>query len=496
MRIHRRQFLKYCIGSAAAMGLPMSVLGKLEQAMAAGGTSLPKVIWLNAANCSGCTVSLANLFSNTGPTDIADLLFNTIDLAFHPTLMAASGDLAVQQLKNTAAGSYILAVDGGIPTAFNGNTCMLWTDGDKEVTALKAVEMLAPNAAAILSIGTCASYGGIAAGNPNPTGIVSVAELAGPDIINIPGCPTHPDWIVWTIAHLLAGEIPKLDENNRPTALYGTKIHKNCPLRDREETKVFGEQDHCLKELGCKGPETTSDCPARKWNNSTNWCIGAGAICIGCTEPRFPDKFSPFYKIEYKYKQFDKPAEEDPNPGNDQGSGSFGFTQVSWDSEKKAITAEGTGIAGQIVTIYNQTISAQLGAVSVNSAGVWKFSQKNPSPVPSRLGAVSGNQTIYADVVSSPDTNTDSNNDQFTVKKAIWRRGKKQFIIRGTGAPETIVDIYNSSTGNKVGKTTVKRKGSWRIVIKKPVTVPCSVLVINQNIELDVAVQKAPKKCV
>ena len=102
MRIHRRQFLKYCIGSATAMGPPLTVLGKLEQALAAKGTALPKVIWLNGANCSGCTVALANLFSKSGPADIADLLFNTVDLASHPTLMAAAGDLAVQQLKATS----------------------------------------------------------------------------------------------------------------------------------------------------------------------------------------------------------------------------------------------------------------------------------------------------------------------------------------------------------------------------------------------------------
>ena len=104
MRIHRRQFLKYCIGSAAALGLPMTILGKLEVALADNTSALPMVIWLNAANCTGCTISLSNLFSDSGPTDIADLLFNTIDLVFHPTLMSAAGDLAVQQLKNTARG--------------------------------------------------------------------------------------------------------------------------------------------------------------------------------------------------------------------------------------------------------------------------------------------------------------------------------------------------------------------------------------------------------
>ncbi len=210
MRIGRRRFLKYCVGSAAALSLPMSVLGKLEEALAAG-TELPKVIWINGANCTGCTVSLANLFSSTGPADIADLLLNTISLEYHTTLMGAAGDLAVQQLKQAAEGSYVLVVDGGIPTAFGGHSCLLWTDQGQEVTAMEAVQTLAPNAAAVLSVGTCASYGGIPAGGPNPTGIVSVSELIGSPTINIPGCPTHPDWVVWTIASLLAGEMPSLD---------------------------------------------------------------------------------------------------------------------------------------------------------------------------------------------------------------------------------------------------------------------------------------------
>ncbi|MDX2477954.1 MAG: hydrogenase small subunit [Gammaproteobacteria bacterium] len=310
MRIHRRQFLKYCVGSATALSLPMTVITKLEYAFAAGEAVLPKVIWLNGANCTGCTISLANLFSETGPTDVADLLVNTLDLVFHPNLMGAAGDLAVQQLRETAAqGGYILAVEGGIPTAFGGHTCLLWTEQGRDVTAMEAVNSLAPAAAAILSIGTCASYGGMPAASPNPTGIVSVSELTGLDTINIPGCPAHPDWIVWTIAHLLAGEVPELDDHARPRALYGTELHKICPRREREEAKTFGTRNQCLEELGCRGEETNSDCPSRKWNGGTNWCIGAEAICIGCTEPRFPDRFSPFYKVEYSYTNYEKPAE-------------------------------------------------------------------------------------------------------------------------------------------------------------------------------------------
>ncbi|MDQ1331892.1 MAG: Hydrogenase small subunit [Thermodesulfobacteriota bacterium] len=311
MRIGRREFIKYCFGSAASLGLSLSALGKLEKALAAGG--LPSVVWLNGANCTGCTVSLANRFSSQAPTDIADLLVNTIDLAFHPNLMGAAGDLAVDNLIQATAGEFILAVDGGIPTAFGGNACMVWTENGKEVTALSAVRTLAPKAKAVLSIGSCASFGGIPAGNPNPTGIMSVRDASGRSTINIPGCPTHPDWIVWTVAQLLSGATLSLDSFGRPATLFGSEtvnVHKRCPRKDAGETKTFGVEGRCLKEIGCKGPRTQADCPVRKWNSGTNWCVGANAVCIGCTESGFPDKFSPFYTKNYTYSEYQKPEKD------------------------------------------------------------------------------------------------------------------------------------------------------------------------------------------
>jgi hydrogenase small subunit len=297
VKVSRRDFLKYCIGSAAALGLDASVLGSLEKAMAAGGG--PSIIWLSGSSCTGCTVSLANLFSSSQPVNVADLLIGTINLAYHPNLMGAAGDLAVETLQSAARGSYILAVEGGIPTAFNGHACMLWTENGKEVTAMEAVKTLAPGAKAVLSIGTCASFGGIPAGKPNPTNVVTVKSLTGISTINIPGGPAHPDWIVWTISQLLGGKSVKVDSFGRPYTLFGGEslnVHKQCPRRDGGEAKSFGVNGRCLKELGCKGPRTQADCPKRLWNNRTNWCVGANSICLGCTESGFPDKFSPFYR--------------------------------------------------------------------------------------------------------------------------------------------------------------------------------------------------------
>jgi len=394
MRIERRQFLKYCVGSAAALSLPMTVLGKLEQALADDAVTLPKVIWLNAANCTGCTVSLANLFSDSGPADVADLLLNTIDLQFHPNLMGATGDLAVQQLKTTALGDFILVVEGGVPTAFDGHTCLLWTETGSDVTAMEAVQVLAPQATAVLCVGTCSSFGGIPAGDPNPTGIVSVSKLTGISTINIPGCPTHPDWIVSTIAHLIAGETPQTDSDLRPVELFGSQIHQNCPNKGGDKADAFGQSGKCMKDLGCNGPVTRADCPSRKWNNGTNWCIGAGAICIGCTENGFPDSFSPFYNVSYEYKLYDSTQDSTGTTG----PGILTVTGAQWNQQTSTLTVNGDGEPGQIVVLSNADTGDQIGAVSVNSSGGWNFRQKNTSPIPTQLSVTSFGDTVLYSV--------------------------------------------------------------------------------------------------
>jgi hydrogenase small subunit len=294
--IDRRLFLRYALQSAAALGIEGSVLGRLQAAHAAGGAGLPTVLWLAGGACTGCTVSLANRVSSTSPKDLGDLLLSTVDLRFHPNLMGAAGQLAVDELMDASSQSgYVLAIEGSIPTAFGGHACVVWSDRGRDVTMAEAVQLLAPGAAAVLAIGTCASFGGVSSAYPNPAGGRSVRSFTGRPAINLPGCPTHPDWIVWTIAQLLGGVVPALDSSGRPSALYSRSVHDRCPRKGTGEAKTFAAQG-CLKALGCKGPNTRADCPTRLWNGSTNWCIGANAECIGCTEAKFPDGWESIYK--------------------------------------------------------------------------------------------------------------------------------------------------------------------------------------------------------
>lgn len=288
MNISRRDFLKFCTASSATLALSSLDLLNLERALA--NPNGPRVLWLQGSGCTGCSVSLLNRIAGSAPTTAADLLVNTIDLAYHPNLMAVAGDSAVAVARQVyAEGNYILAVEGGIPTAFGGAPCWAWTENGVDVTFANAVTSLAGRAKAVLAIGTCASWGGMSAAPPNPTGVKGVSAAIQRATVNIAGCPPHPDWIVWTIANFLAsGSVGTLDSYGRPTALFGRTVHDQCPREERGSATAYGEDNRCLQRLGCYGPVTRANCATLQWNNRANWCVDANVQCIGCTEPTFP----------------------------------------------------------------------------------------------------------------------------------------------------------------------------------------------------------------
>jgi hydrogenase small subunit len=268
--------------SAAALGVSQLQIDRLDSVLAS--TTAPPVLWLIGSACTGCSVSLLNA---TNPT-IDTVLTQTINLKFHPTLMAAAGDLAVNALSTTRqAGGYVLVVEGAVPTASSGRYCYVYDENGAPVPMLTAVKSLAANASTVVAVGTCASFGGMAKACPD-TAAQGLSTALGRSVVNLPGCPAHPDWIVGSLVALLTGTALPLDSNSRPTAYYKTSvIHSRCPRRDGGDASQLG-QPGCMEGLGCKGPTAHADCDTRKWNNGRNWCIGANALCIGCTEPSFP----------------------------------------------------------------------------------------------------------------------------------------------------------------------------------------------------------------
>ncbi len=294
----RRGFLKGCTMAAAALGLSDAMIPKLVEA--AANPQKPPVVWLHFQECTGCTESLLR---GSHP-DIARLILDIISLDYHETIMAAAGHQAEEQLHNTIKkyeGKFICVVEGAIPTKDNGVYCQI-----AGKTAMDILAEVAPKAAAIIAIGSCAAFGGIQAADPNPTGAVGVRDLVnGTPIINIPGCPPNPICLLGTVLHYLTFKrLPETDQLGRPLFAYGRKIHDQCERRAHFDegrfVEEFGDEAHklgyCLYKVGCKGPGTYSNCPAVRFNDVGTWPVGAGHGCIGCTEPNFWDTMSPFYE--------------------------------------------------------------------------------------------------------------------------------------------------------------------------------------------------------
>ncbi|AMM39969.1 quinone-reactive Ni/Fe-hydrogenase small chain [Candidatus Desulfofervidus auxilii] len=303
MGLTRREFLRICGGGIAGISLSQMVIPEVVEALEKAAAGKPPVLWIQGASCSGCSVSLLNTVHPT----IAEVLLKIIDLKFHPTIMAADGEMAIDALEKTASenkGKYVLVVEGAIPTGKGGRYCMVGEKKGKEFSMLEWTTDLGKDALAVLAFGSCATFGGIQAAKPNPTGAVGVKKLFDmkkikTPVINVPGCPSHPDWMVGTIAHILLYGIPKLDYLNRPKVFFDKLLHDHCPYRsfydDEVFCKEFPDKEGCRYSLGCKGPETCCDAWKRRWNGGVNWCV-QNAVCIGCVEPNFWDEFTPLYE--------------------------------------------------------------------------------------------------------------------------------------------------------------------------------------------------------
>ncbi|MGE5307805.1 MAG: hydrogenase small subunit [Deltaproteobacteria bacterium] len=312
MELTRREFLKICSASAIGAGVSQILQPSVVKALEDTAATRPPVVWLQGCNCTGCAVSLLN----TNHPTIAEVLTKIISLEYQSNVMAASGELAVSYLDmvtEKAKGKFFLLMEGAIPTKDGGVYCTIGQRDGKEMTILDTVKEIGPKAAAIIAVGDCSSWGGIPAAKPNPTDCKPIDQIVqGVPIIKLAGCPPHPDWLLGTVVHVLLFGIPELDKMGRPKMFYGESVHQNCPnysyFQEGKMAKKFGDKG-CLIELGCKGPMTNSDCPLRKWNSGVNWCIGAGAPCIGCCSETFPDGNGSFYTALPKDKWPKKDSE-------------------------------------------------------------------------------------------------------------------------------------------------------------------------------------------
>src|ERR1700722_7342554 len=278
------------------------------------------ILWLTAGlGCDGDSVSIT---AATQPS-IEDVLLGAIPglpkVNLHnPVLAYETGEAFMEHWYKAERGDldpFVLVVEGSIPNEKikkEGYWAAFGTDKTtgQPIPTCDWITRLAPKAFAVIAIGTCATYGGIHAMSGNPTGAMGLPDFlgwkwkskAGLPIVCVPGCPVQPDNFMETLLYLLyqaAGLAPMipLDDNLRPTWLFGSTVHEGCDRAGYYEQADFADEHgslKCLVKLGCWGPVVNCNVPKRGWINGIGGCPNVGGICIGCTMPGFPDKFMPF----------------------------------------------------------------------------------------------------------------------------------------------------------------------------------------------------------
>jgi hydrogenase small subunit len=277
-----------------------------------------------ALGCDGESVAIT---SATSPS-LEDLVLGTLPrvprIVLHlPLLAVETGEAFMQAFYDAEDGRlehFILVVEGAIGNEdINGDG--YWTgfgvnrfDG-QPITANEWVDRLVPKASAVLAIGTCAAYGGIPAMKNNPTGAMGLPDHLGWDwrtraglpIVCLPGCPAQPDNMTQILMELAChiagtGPAPELDDQLRPVSMFGLTVRESCNRAGFTEQGKFasehGSDPRCLVKLGCKGPVVKCNVPYRGWTGGVGGCPNVGGICIACTMPGFPDRYTPVHKAD------------------------------------------------------------------------------------------------------------------------------------------------------------------------------------------------------
>lgn len=310
MKLSRREFNK-ALATLGVAGFLTQYKAEIVEAFETAKANGVKLVWLQGQSDSACTVSLLQ----AEDPDLYDAVEELkVGVSFHPTVMPAFGEDAIKILEEIEPD--VLVLEGSIPTGDMEYACTFGERGGKPVTLVEWLNELIPKTKiAVVGFGSCATYGGIPSGRDfegkSPTNAVGLYQFLkdrrpSVPVILLPGCPGHPDWLLTVLAGALLGIVPDLDEYWRPKLFFSSLIHDNCARRGFYDEGWFAESfeesdmkyNKCLFKIGCRGPITVSACSETKWNGGVNVCMNAGAPCIGCMHPGFPDETSPFFKAQ------------------------------------------------------------------------------------------------------------------------------------------------------------------------------------------------------
>lgn len=243
--------------------------------------------------------------------NIVELLeLNDVSMLWHPSLSndgPAQYRALIEAMLSGEQPLDFLCVEGAVIRG-PGGTGMYDTFDRKPKKDL--VAGLARQAKYVLAVGTCASYGGIGAdGEVEATGLqfhkqerggflgTDFKTKSGLPVINLPGCPCHPEALAGVISALSSGWRPPLTPFQSPIQWYGLLVHQGCIRNEYHEYRVeendFGQRGCLFFHMGCHGPLTHGPCNKLLWNARSSK-TAVGVPCFGCTQPDFPQA-EPFF---------------------------------------------------------------------------------------------------------------------------------------------------------------------------------------------------------
>ena len=241
----------------------------------------PSLLWFQGLTCNGNTHSFFNLAN-------LEQLLDKFEILSHPSL---ASNLSFDEVTSLKESCDVFIFEGTYDPLMQRNGVLV-----KEI-----VEHYARDASFVIGAGSCASFGGMfkASAPERNSGLIFDAEKSfGPllkykqKVINLSGCPIHPEWLGFTLNMILNKREIEVDDLNRPIELYSNLAHHGCTRNEYFEWKVdseaFGEKEGCLfYKQGCRGPMTHASCNKTLWNEVSSK-TRIGTPCFGCTEPDFP----------------------------------------------------------------------------------------------------------------------------------------------------------------------------------------------------------------
>ena len=240
-----------------------------------------KLLWLSSITCNGNAHSFLN-YPNL------EQFLKDFEFVYHSII---DSKYTLEDVVNKTLECDILLIEGAISPEYK----------KAGVPIINIINKYAHIAKKIVTVGTCATFGGIFSnsGYTFTTGLhfsknapnflfSSLREKT----VSISGCPIHPEVLAQTL-YAIKNELSlHLDKYLRPKEFFGYTIHNGCIRNEYFEYKIdnhkFGKKEGCMfYDHGCQAPFTSGSCNKILWNE-VNSKTRNGEPCHGCTEPDFP----------------------------------------------------------------------------------------------------------------------------------------------------------------------------------------------------------------